>query len=117
MHWHGIQTCRAVPTRRVVAAQPGATMGDGRGEPPTLGVTATTRGDWRWTLKTPIAGTSRRVLVRDRRTVTARRRHLSTPGVGMGHGGRWESDCRPPPTYLPIPFLDPHLHAPHPRTS
>src|SRR5205809_8038810 len=92
--WHGIHACGAVLMRRVAAAQPGGTMGDGRGKLPTWDATATTRGDWRRTLKTPIAGTSRQVPVRDRRIVTARRRHLSTAGAGMGRGRRWEADCR-----------------------
>src|SRR6266567_3128730 len=85
-HWHGIQMCRVVPTRRVGAAQPGVTMGDGRGKLPIRAVIATTPGDWRLTLKTLIAGISRRVLARDRRIVTAWRRHLSTAGAGMGDG-------------------------------
>src|SRR2546421_12510272 len=83
-HWHGIQMRRVVPTRRVVAAQPGVTMGDGHGELPIRAVIATTRGDWRLTPKTLIAGISRRVPARDRHIVTARGRHLSTPGAGLG---------------------------------
>src|SRR6266516_1541900 len=103
-HWHGIQMCRVVPTRRVGAAQPGVTMEDGRGKLPIRAVIATTPGDWRLTLKTLIAGISRRVLARDRRIVTAWRRHLSTAGAGMGRGKHWEEGCRSRSTVFRMPL-------------
>src|SRR6266581_3127138 len=102
--WHGIHASRVAPTRRVVAAQPGVTMEDGRGELLIRGAIATTRGDWRLTLKIPIAGTSRRVPARDRRIVTAWRRHISIAGAAMDHGRRWEVDCRSRSTVFLMPL-------------